>query len=181
MSVADSYNYLTITGPKEEIEKFKNAALGPNEECSGRVYKQIISLKSLFPCPQGISIDSKAAWRMENWGTLGLYPDETHVREDSDNCYSIKFTSHATPPISAFNKISGDYPELDFELKYWGFTDGWCGGHRFKNGETVDTIYFENDEYEALFTEEDTQLVEPSSPNSRAVSRTTAPIKKFWK
>jgi|694.fasta_scaffold74135_7 hypothetical protein len=61
------------------------------------------------------------------------YPD-TELAEESKDFLLYKFNTAWAPPISAIEKLSQQYPELEIELEYEE-EQGWGGTTVFANGE----------------------------------------------
>ena len=100
-------NSLTITGPKEILEKFKEAI--ESEEA--------IFLNAISPIGEwdyGNAIDA--------WGTKwDVNTEGLHYTELEDGSAEIdgSFDSAWGPPIQAFATLSEKHPELDMRLSYF--------------------------------------------------------------
>src|SRR3982750_2693284 len=95
------HNSVTITGPAEEIDRFKAVFVQSNERSGDLDFPSIIPLPP--DCEDG----------REHWGTrfaVGL-----DVTEDEKG-YHFSFDSPSEPPWQIWDKIGEVFPRLDFEL-----------------------------------------------------------------
>lgn len=79
-------------------------------------------------------------WRIEHWGckwpesSLNIFQEYT-VHSDGVGIIIFNFETPWGPPIQAFDKISGDWPNLLFCLYYEEPGMGFCGNNIWANGE----------------------------------------------
>ena len=89
-------------------------------------------------------------WNNRNWGTKwdvavrdgDEYP-ETHLTEETDTVLDYRFNTAWAPPIPAIEKLSQQYPEVEFELEYEEET-GWGGCFLFVDGHGTEVEYYQN-------------------------------------
>jgi hypothetical protein len=79
-------------------------------------------------------------WNVRNWGTKwdvairhGEEYPETELMEEDETSLSYRFNTAWSPPVPAIDKLSQQYPDLEFNLYYQEET-GWGGEIEFKNG-----------------------------------------------
>ena len=80
-------------------------------------------------------------WNVRNWGTKWdvairhseEYP-ETELMEEDETSLSYRFNTAWSPPLPAIEKLSQQYPDLEFNLYYQEET-GWGGEYEFINGK----------------------------------------------
>lgn len=169
----DCRNIITFTGPEESITAITNIAVRRDvdiyENTIPKLHTKILpfvfDLESLHPNPFNSEVvvdateseksahaEEKHLWYCENHGTSRTNGFEEI--ENSSEKYVVKLYSNFAPPLRAFHKISKDYPALTIEIDFWGIGSGFCGTYTYRNGECVLKEYFENDEYDALFTKD---------------------------
>jgi hypothetical protein len=92
------------------------------------------------------------SFNVREWGTkwdVGVRDGEdyaeTELNADDDWSTSLtyKFNTAWSPPIPAVEKLSAQYPELEFTLSYEEET-GWGGEHLFVNGNGTEIESYEN-------------------------------------
>lgn len=82
-------------------------------------------------------VDNWYDWANKNWGTKwGTYDSE--LVNDDEYLLEYEFSSAWVPPINGLTKVSKDYPNLNFILKYEEEGEGYIGKATFKNGEVND-------------------------------------------
>lgn len=100
-------NNLTITGPKEILEKFKSV-LGSDESCL---------LETISPIGEWDYGTAVEAWGTK-WDVSTEYLYYTEL-EDGTAEIDGSFDSAWGPPIQAFATLSEKHPELDIRLSYF--------------------------------------------------------------
>ena len=146
-------NEIAIQGDKSELKKFADKSKGKD-----------LSLKTYYPEPNYEETDvpdwnpmpgKKSImpdwwnWRVTNWGTKwDLCETEGQVWEIRGDGYptnpfryEFHFNTAWSPPEAAFTKISKDFPELTFVLKY---AEGGCdfsGQLTVRNGEALEGTF----------------------------------------
>lgn len=121
-------NSINISGDNEEIKKLLIKAKG--EESN-------FSLENLVPIPEEFK-ENWYNWRIENWGTKwDLSMVELDINDDS---VSFNCETAWAPPNSALQKISGDFPNLSFEIFFEEPGMDFCGKCVFKGGEIIEDI-----------------------------------------
>ena len=89
-------------------------------------------------------------WNVRNWGTKwdvavhgdNEYPD-TELMEEDETSLAYRFNTAWSPPVPAIEKLSQQYPNVEFDLQYEEET-GWGGNHVFSEGEGTEVEYYEN-------------------------------------
>ena len=76
-------------------------------------------------------------WQTDHWGSKWDVNGE--LLESHDTFLQYQFDSAWSPPISFFEKISKDFPNLTFELKYYEGGMGFAGRSTF-SGEDWDEV-----------------------------------------
>lgn len=127
---------MKVSGSEMSLSNFKDAEIENNYETHNKIFESVLCI-----CETIFVIDS--------------------VYEDTGVTLILKFYSGYDPPLLELKLLSQNYPDLYFEIDYWGLGNGFCGECRFKNGEIVHSEYFENDEYDALFH---SVPIQPDSP-----------------
>jgi hypothetical protein len=114
----------------------------------------ILSFHALFPVPEDFRRfpydDARArqigeavgeerksggyGWEQANWG-IKWGATDTELHEDQGTFLQYSFSTPWGPPEEFFNKISEDFPELQFELKYEEGGMGFAGEIVWDNGE----------------------------------------------
>lgn len=114
-------NRLTVKGKKGDLESFRKAATGKDEDREGP-----LSFESLFPSPfdpSNIALDtSRWGWRLQNWGVACDVVSRWDEPNVTVKVYKRKlvyeFTTDTNPPVSLLLKVSRDFPSLTFTVEY---------------------------------------------------------------
>ncbi len=144
---------LEITGPFESILKFKKEAMLEETLDDNGAKMTRFSLDALYPCPL-TEFEGQEDWCKENWGTSKLFPFIVGY-ECNDSVLCFEYFTVATPPMSAFEKISKDYPDLLFDSFCWCIGSGFCGNFCYQDGDLVEYGLFEDDTCYATFDEDE--------------------------
>src|SRR5579859_5771119 len=137
------YNELTVKGPKEEIDRFLEAAIG--KPVPPQAEGMPLSLQSLFPMPARLdAIDPVGpydegenwyTWRVENWGTKWDVMETSVFRRIDAGEACIAFGTAWSPPEKAFTKrIALDFPKLTFVLHFDEPGMGFAGEREWRGG-----------------------------------------------
>jgi hypothetical protein len=147
-------NNLSIYGKKEDMDKLMDVINIGNNEFS--------LLEKLYPTPEALLIGdvpmnpdevqlenfklygykSWYDWRCDKWGCkwpesdLSIGQEYTVFGEYAEIAFN--FETPWGPPIQAFNKISGDYPNILFALYYEEPGMGFCGTNVWAGGDCVE-------------------------------------------
>lgn len=180
------YNYLSVEGPQEQIDKLKKQLNTPFQQKhdswnpeTGKMEKKdvmypnpVFAFHNIYNHTQDgvsdevyqnaeVTRDPNATpdeaiaqiafemangngwydWNVRNWGTKWdvavswdeEYP-ETEIYDEQDNSIGYKFNTAWSPPFPAIEKLSQQYPDLEFDLSYEEET-GWGGDTIFVAGE----------------------------------------------
>lgn len=142
-------NSLTVTGPKEELKKFRKIAL----------FNGVFKMDRLSPTPKAL-LDVKVPnsphrtdenekmkhekevnklinrygysdwyhWRLSNWGTKWDVSDDSQtIPVDNDDEIVISFATAWAPPTEWVKKAANKFPNLEFKLSYMEEGMGFCG------------------------------------------------------
>jgi len=145
---------LTITGPEDEVTRFKKQAVGYGPAWDGKDPKVKENLKALdlnqfIPVPVKVLNAKKDAssdafnsggydWACNNWGTKwGAYDTEADTAVDGTRL-TYRFQT-AWSPFSAnvLVAMSDMFPKLEFELKFAERGAGFYGCLRASDGEVT--------------------------------------------
>lgn len=116
-------NHLTITGRREDLEAFRDAAAEIDKH--GESGKPIpLSFHKLVPIPDHIEAlsdeyDVIALWMTTNWGCRGGALDTEHCffcDNESGGQLVYEFLTRWTPPSMFVETVSAKYPRLIFTL-----------------------------------------------------------------
>jgi hypothetical protein len=89
-------------------------------------------------------------WNVRNWGTkwdVGVgdkeeYP-ETELTDESETLLIYRFNTAWSPPLPAIEKLSQQYPDLEFSLSFEEET-GWGGEYLFVDGDGTEIESYDN-------------------------------------
>lgn len=130
-------NYLRVTGNDKDLISFKNRA-----KQIGKDNKTDLSLNNFIPMPKELKdtispcnpnralrrkfgFDNWYDWRIANWG-VKCEIDAAHLT-DGKGELTYCFDSAWSPPLKAIEKMSKQYPELNFYLEYIEPSMAFCG------------------------------------------------------
>jgi hypothetical protein len=156
------YIGLTVTGPTDEVTRFREAVRGYNE--TGE--EIIIDFNRLIPIPQEVAgpftpqiqtddhqVNYSPSWCERNWGASSnaLY---TEILEDKDGMFSVQFDTPWDFPYPILEKIVSSFPKLVFEGSAFENVDHFYMTFEGRNGEFS---WQEGDYAEAFGTDEDAE------------------------
>ena len=131
-------NKMYITGPKDVIDDFMNAARGPT--ASGE--DSWLSFHKLHPDPH-MPLDPIPKtidwynWRIKNWGTkwetVARTPDFSTL-DNLRNQRTYSFDTAWAPPKAFVKYVSRKWPTIEFELKYHDRSTNRSGRFKYKAG-----------------------------------------------
>ena len=105
------HSTLTVTGPEDHLESFRDLA-------QGKAPEQTLSLDRLRPTPAGLEGPARRDWRNENWGTSGD-PFAARHQDDRRGSLTYRFTTPWTPLNQAFTgHLAQQFPMLSFHLQF---------------------------------------------------------------
>jgi hypothetical protein len=110
---------LTITGPNRQavIDKIKREEPYVRD---GKEHTVYFDVDKIVPEPEGVSdSEGERDWCYENWGTLGVCPDEQGHGATADSDV-IHFCCPWNPPLYAIRALSVMFPDNTFLLEDWG-------------------------------------------------------------
>ena len=126
-------NDLQITGPKEQIKRFKEKAKGKEIE---NIDVDLL-LSSIIPPPKDIG-DNWYQWNIENygckWDCNGIL--EESMSGEGELYYT--FDSPWSPPLEWLKQASAKFPKLKFKLDYREDGMGYMGWAKASKGEIED-------------------------------------------
>ncbi len=114
-------NKLTITGPKEDVQAFKERARGRPPWWKPEEEPEVLNFHSLVPIPEEVlKGDYDPAgynWEMENWGCKWGAQDST-ILDVRAGFIAYEFLSAWSPPEKFFQTVAVQWPTLEFVLDY---------------------------------------------------------------
>ena len=164
------YIGLAVTGPADEVTRFRESIRGHNE--TGE--EIIIDFNRLIPIPQEVAdpftpqiqtddhqVSYSPSWCERNWGASSnaLY---TEILDDKDGMFSVQFDTPWDFPYPIIEKMVSSFPNLAFEGSAFDNVDHFYMTFEGQNGEFSSQ---EGDYAEAFGNDED---VEPSAVESAA-------------
>ena len=149
-------NEIAIQGDKGELKKFADKSKG--KDLSLETYYpepdyEETEVDPAFPLPGETQKKSVMPdwwnWRVTHWGTkwdlCDLEGQEWVIHGDGYPTnpfrYEFHFNTAWSPPEAAFLKISQDFPELTFVLKYAEGGSDFSGQLTVKNGEVLEDSF----------------------------------------
>lgn len=155
------HNKLTITGRKQDIDKFFNDVSSD---------EKLIDVNKIIPYPEKYKkLDEIAQeyvknnpddwknrpndgynqggyeWCIENWGTKwGMYDFSDLKKNKTETSCSLVFYTAWNPALPVFKKIAELYPNLKFSLRYYESGCQFSGKLKIQKGEIVEDIYNDN-------------------------------------
>lgn len=151
-------NSLTITGPKNVINEFvlrakinnpprykeKPGFINDISDDEQEEENELLNFNSLYPVPQNILNQGYSMagynWEIKNWGCKWGACD-TQFMQISDTKVVYNFESAWNPPIPFLIKVSKNFSELKFNLKYKEPGMGFSGKAVIENGKIIDEIF----------------------------------------
>lgn len=130
-------NSLEITGPPEDILKFK-AEAGLEYKDGEYHYKSDFSLQKLVPVPPG-------QHPADVWGSK--WDIETTLYHDEPGKLTCNYDSAWSPQILGLTEVSKLYPTLTFDLFYDEPGNGFWGTAIIHNGKAMDNYREYEDGY----------------------------------
>jgi hypothetical protein len=141
-------NDLKITGPKKELERFKEAAKSENEELSADKFipypdkfkKQDEEAKKNPELRDGFN-QGGYEWCIENWGTKWGFCNTELVREkyfkNGKGQLLFCFDTAWSPIIPVIRKMGEMFPQLKFDLRYFEGAMNFQGKFQMENGKVI--------------------------------------------
>lgn len=147
-------NKLTVTGPKKDLDKFKQKARKTYHYKNENTTTQL-SLSKFLPMPKALihttappdkpnqklinkySVDNWYDWSIVHWGTK--WDVTTHATHHTANSLVYCFDSAWTPPNENWMEtVSAAYPKLSFILEYNEPGIGFSGTITARHGIAID-------------------------------------------
>ena len=119
-------NQFKADGPLKDMRYFHEAlkSIPPKDDHIPGMIPFRFSLSGVFPLPKAITDQFAAlAWFKENWGTDGDVGEHTegeykeHPQEGTADIW-WHFLTAWSPPVKWLEKVSRQYPAIEFELVY---------------------------------------------------------------
>ena len=144
-------NFMEITGPNDEIARFKRTCVVFAAEQAHLDFGAIVPMPGIFyddpgetPDPDALKnrerVETQKAfearaleatgsahardWVCEHWGT-DRWPSDFEVIRDEPNSYECKFVTAWTPPVGIWRKLGEMFPTLDFSLSGYDLLNSW--------------------------------------------------------
>ncbi len=139
------HNQLTISGPAEDVQRFKEKAVGHSPwlraEEVGPQEPDLLNFHSLCPVPeelvkQGYG-EAGYRWERENWGCK-WGARETQILDEWNGAILYQFDTAWVPPLEFIEHVSKDWPQLAFELDYTEGGMGFKGMAKAQGGQLDD-------------------------------------------
>jgi hypothetical protein len=101
-------NTLAVTGPAEDISRFRELGSDPSVNTD-------LSLGKFCPVPDN-QPDGGYRWCIENWGCRSDI--HAFLKVDAEDYLEYDFESPWSPPVPWLKPVSSMFPALEFRLKY---------------------------------------------------------------
>lgn len=114
---------LKVTGPAEEIARFKKTAPGKGPNPAVGMETQPLSLHSFVPQPAELNQEGSDwyTWRIANWGTK--WDVDSQIAQEGAEFIEYSFDSAWSPPLEWLTEVGPQFPALSFRLWY---AEGGC-------------------------------------------------------
>lgn len=140
-------NLLEIAGPADEKKRLLEY-VAPKKGYDGVEDTSALSLNSIIPLPHG---QWDYDWCVANWGTKWDIGAELYIEgqkytgspddlEDGDNLV-FKFDSAWAPPIKAIEKLTEEFPKLEFSYLYAEPGVGFSDTEHYNDGAVKDAWF----------------------------------------
>ena len=168
------YIGFTVTGPTEEILRFREAVRGRNEDGE----EIIIDFSRLIPIPQGVTnpftpeirmddhqVNYSPSWCRRNWGASSnaLF---TEITEDSSGTFSVQFDTVGDFPDPVIETMVTEFPALAFEGSAFENVEEFYMTFEGQNGEFT----WQEGNYSDAFGEDDDDDFDWCAPMPEAAS-----------
>lgn len=128
-------NELKVQGSESELERFRLKAKS-EEDKSKDVEATDLSLNNFIPMPAEMLQGEKwYIWRVDNWGIK--WDVKAYYDGGSKGCIYYNFDSPWSAPLTAIKKISEQFPELIFKLRYEEEGMGFAGVFLARGGDII--------------------------------------------
>ena len=133
-------NKLAVSGPDEDVEQFKEAAIGNSPWQTKEEKKSALNFHSLIPIPpEVLSAGYNPAgyeWELKNWGCKWGACHAESV-EEWEGHLTYFFDTAWSPPIPFLSQLAPKWPTLTFLLDYEEMGMGFKGITKIQ-GEIVE-------------------------------------------
>jgi hypothetical protein len=132
-----THNYVTVTGPAEEIARFKQTCIVNGAFDFNTIIPMPDELRASVP-PNG-AITSEVFpdwydWSCDNWGTKWNAHDFS-CTDNRDGSFWFSFDTAWAPPVPIFRKLGDMFPALNFELRGNCVESDWAVEGSIKEGQ----------------------------------------------
>lgn len=121
-------NTLTITGPKADLDAFREAA---------RSDEKPLEVGNFIPIPTDLNPDQKRRWAIETWGTKSGAYDLDDVQTSDQRMTYVFFTAWGPLGNQLLKVMSAKFPSLHFNLEYEEGGMAFKGQREAQDGETL--------------------------------------------
>jgi len=133
---------LVVTGPRKELDEFKDFIKGTNEEGDEKVFdfNKVIPYPEEFKQPDldtGFN-NGGYEWCCKNWGTKWNTSDADLNERDDELIYT--FDTAWSPPNPVIHKLGDLFPKLNFNLTYTEPGDGFKGELDIRQGKVYNDV-----------------------------------------
>ncbi len=135
------FNYITVEGPSDEINRFKKTCLRDERIDFDRIIEMPdqfkVGGKDVWDETLGTDgLDARNAWAKENWGTTGIR--DWQVDEDTPERYKFRVYTSWFPPLPVLEKLVKMFPALTFNI---------CGGALASPPEWTYKVEIKDDQF----------------------------------
>ena len=108
------YNVFSVSGEKDELNKFKRQAIGPSDFRSDPEPMSVFSFTNLMPVPQDAMSDpvKRNNWIEEHWDMDGAAG--ARLEEESESELVYYFETRNAAPITFLKNLGKLWPKLKF-------------------------------------------------------------------
>jgi hypothetical protein len=137
---------LVVTGPKKELDEFKEFVKGEDD-------KRIFDFNKVIPYPEEFKQPSinegfnkgGYEWCCMNWGTKWNSSD-SDISSETNEEVIYTFDTAWSPPNPIIHKLGELYPKLNFNLTYTEPSMGFKGELDIKRGKVYNDVSSDYDE-----------------------------------
>ena len=122
-------NKLTITGPREERERFLNECINDEKEFD---FGKLIPEPAEFPKADNRFFPDWYVWHIQHWARSGTPPTPTSMLARTNDTV---FRTAWSPPMPVFDELGHRFPKLTLAGKYSEYMNGFGGEFILHEGQ----------------------------------------------